>query len=165
VGVTPHDARRSAGQRKGCVEKPPAGLAAQSQTPIAEKLEAGMDMRDALVTALFGLDYEHDNYNTPRIAAIVKQGSTRAYLGIVRHDALLVRGFEMTPGNAFYVCTYEHNTPSAHYRDKAFAAATAADACEYVLRRGVFEDLERPITATCAMETDDAGFEIAVAGA
>jgi IMP cyclohydrolase len=130
--------------------------------PVAEKLGAGMQMRDALVTALFALDYEHDSYNTPRIAAIVQKETGKGYLGIVRHDALLVQEFDLAPGNAFYVCTYEHNVPCAHYHDDAFQAATAEDACEYILRQGVFADLERPITAACAVETDDGAFDIAV---
>jgi len=37
--------------------------------PIIEKLETGMSSRDALVSVLFGLDYEHDHLKTPRIAS------------------------------------------------------------------------------------------------
>ena len=138
-----------------------------SQTdPIAEKIAAGIPPRDALVNELLALDYEHDSYNTPRIAAVVTRGSRHAYLGIVRHDALLVRAFELEPGTAFYVCTYEHNAPSEEYSDRAFRADSAADACEYVLGHGAFADLERPVTAACALETPAAdSFEIAAADA
>ncbi|MCH2205411.1 MAG: IMP cyclohydrolase [Lentisphaerales bacterium] len=62
--------------------------------PVTEKLEAGMNMRDALVSALFGMDYEHDHLNTPRIAAIVDRETGKGALGIVRIDAVLVREFE-----------------------------------------------------------------------
>jgi len=133
--------------------------------PITEKLDAGMSMRDALVTGLFGLDYEHDHLNTPRIAAIVKSGSKTGYLGIVRHDALLVREFTLEPGQAYYVCTYEHNAPSGHYADTAFDVADAAGACEYVIRQGVFADLEKPVSAACAVETGPNAFDVAVADA
>ncbi|MBT7164531.1 MAG: IMP cyclohydrolase [Victivallales bacterium] len=132
--------------------------------PITEKLAAGMNMRDALVTALFGMDYEHDTLNTPRIASIVEKGSGKGYLGIVRHDAFHVAEFALEPGKAFYVCTYEHNVPCCHYTDADFDASSAADACQYMLGKGVFADLERPITAACAVETDE-GFETAVADA
>lgn len=132
--------------------------------PVAEKLQAGMNMRDALVTAMAAMDYEHDSLNTPRIAAVVQKGTGKGYLGIVRHDALLVREFALTPGQAFYVATYEHNVPCPEYTDRRFDAADAAAACQYILGRGVFANLERPITAACAVETA-AGFEVATADA
>jgi IMP cyclohydrolase len=130
--------------------------------PITEKLDAGMNMRDALVAALFGMDYEHDSLNTPRIASIVQKGTGKGYLGIVRHDALLVSEYTLEPGQAYYICTYEHNVTCPNYVDKEFDVDSAAAACQYVLGQGVFADLERPITAACALETDD-GFETAVA--
>jgi IMP cyclohydrolase len=75
-----------------------------------------------------------------------------------------VAEFTLEPGKAYYVCTYEHNVPCPHYADSDFDVASAAEACQYVLGQGVFADLERPITAACALETD-AGFETAVADA
>jgi IMP cyclohydrolase len=132
-----------------------------SQTdPIAEKLESGMRVRDALVLTLLGLDYEHDQLNTPRIAAVVDRGSRRCALGIVRADALLVREFALAPGEARYVATYEHNSPDEAYRDGAFDVQDAAGACGYILGRGVFAGLEKPVTAVCALEKDS-GFETA----
>ena len=60
---------------------------------IAEKLEAGMSSRDALALVLLSMDYERDDYNTPRIAGIVQKGTNKAYLAIVCDDALLVQSF------------------------------------------------------------------------
>ncbi len=128
--------------------------------PVTEKLQAGMSMRDALVTVLAAMDYEHDSLDTPRIAAVVQRGSAKGYLGIVRRDALLVQEFTLTPGRAFYVATYEHHVPCPHYTDPHFDAADAQAACQYVLTGGVFAGLERPITAACAVEAP-AGFEVA----
>ena len=133
--------------------------------PVAEKLQAGMTMRDALVTSLFALDYEHDDYKTPRIAAIVKTGHPAGYLGIVRHDALLIQEFNLTPGHAYYVCTYEHNVPCSHYQDEDFDAASPEDACKAILGRGVFAKLERPIAAASAVDSGNETFDIAVADA
>jgi len=132
--------------------------------PVTEKLQAGMGMRDALVTVLAALDYEHDSLNTPRIAAVVQKGTGRGCLGIVRQDAILVQEFALAPGQAFYVATYEHNVPCPQYADNSFDAASAADACQYILGRGVFAALERPITAACAVETAE-GFDVATADA
>lgn len=133
--------------------------------PITEKLASGMTVRDAMISVLYGMDYEHDSLNTPRIAAVVEQGSSLGCLGIVRHDALLIQQFTLTPGNAFYVCTYEHNVPCSHYHDSAFDADSAADACQYVLGKGVFAELERPITAACALENANGSFQAAAADA
>jgi IMP cyclohydrolase len=127
---------------------------------IAEKLEAGMRMRDAILLPLFGRDYEHDDYATPRIAAVVDKQSRQGALGVIRQDAVLVREFELNRGQALYVATYEHNSPSEVYCDGGFEVETAAQACAYVLGRGVFSDFERPITAACALE-DQEGFSLA----
>ena len=76
--------------------------------PIAEKLELGYPPRDALAASLLALDYEKDDYNTPRIAGVV--AAEEAYIGTVRHDALLVkRVTEPT-----LVATYEENSPRAY---------------------------------------------------
>ena len=137
-----------------------------SQTdPITEKLASGMSVRDALASVMLAMDYEHDNYNTPRISAVVNGTTGSGYLGIVRHDALLVQEFKLEPGTAYYVCTYEHNAPCDTYKDSKFDVASAATACDYVLGKGVFAALERPITAACALGTDDGSFEIAIADA
>jgi IMP cyclohydrolase len=128
--------------------------------PIAEKLETGMSPRDAMISALWGLDYEHDQLGTPRIAAIVSKESRRCTLGIVRPDALLVREFDLEAGTALYIATYEHNYPSEEFRDGQFHVTSAEEACDYVIGKGVFSNLERPILAACAFE-DETGFAAA----
>ncbi len=130
--------------------------------PIAEKIDGGMRLRDALATVLQAMDYEHDSLDTPRIAAAVNQRTREAYLGIVRKDALLVQAVTPGPGEAFYLATYEHNAPSAEYRDPAFDAPDAAAACAYVLRQGTFARLEKPVTAACAVASPAGHFELAV---
>lgn len=131
--------------------------------PITEKLETGMDVRDALISVLYGMDFEHDQLDTPRIAAVVESGSDQAWLGIVRRDALHVRSFGLKAGEAFYVATYEHNTPSSHYHDTDFDIANADDACEYIIKKGIFADLEKPVSSVCAFEQESGEFEIALA--
>ena len=131
---------------------------------IANKLSAGQNMRDALVGVLHNMDFEHDALDTPRIAAVVDRERGDGWLGIVRRDALHVRSFELSPGTAFYVATYEHNVPCAHYKDADFEVKDASAACRYVIGGGVFADFERPITAACLVTTDD-GWDVAVADA
>ncbi|NOY74647.1 MAG: IMP cyclohydrolase [Kiritimatiellaeota bacterium] len=132
-----------------------------SQTdPVTEKIASGMNPRDALAISMLAMDYEKDDYDTPRISAVVNRMTSSAYLAIVRRDALHVAEFALTPGMAYYVATYEHNTPSKHYFDDSFDASTAFEACAYVMGKGVFAELEKPITAAVAMATD-ATFELA----
>lgn len=128
--------------------------------PIAEKLETGMRMRDSLISVLHGMDYEHDQYGTPRIAAIANRKNQLCALGIVRRDALLVREFDLAAGEALYVATYEHNYPSEAFRDGDFQVTSAEEACDYIIEKGIFASLERPISAACAFEGEN-GFSIA----
>ncbi|MFA4944109.1 MAG: IMP cyclohydrolase [Lentisphaeria bacterium] len=131
--------------------------------PVAEKLEAGMRPRDALATVMLAMDYEHDSLDTPRITGIVTADGSHGWLGIVRKDALLVREFKLQPGQAFYVCTYGLDVPGEAQVEPAFAAATAPEACAWILGRGVFADFEKPVTAVCAVADAQGGFAVATA--
>jgi IMP cyclohydrolase len=92
--------------------------------PISEKLEAGMRMRDAVISVLFGIDYEHDTLNTPRIVGVVDKQSCQCTLGIIRHDELFVQEMNIGNGEAFYIATYKHNFPSKEFRDADFNVVT-----------------------------------------
>jgi IMP cyclohydrolase len=130
--------------------------------PVTEKIAMGIPPRDALASCLLAMDYEKDSLDTPRIAAIVSGTLPKGWLGIVRKNAISVLEIDLEPGKAYYVATYEHDTPSkCHYADNAFDAESTADACSYVIRGGVFADLDRPVTAAAALASDN-GFELAV---
>ena len=123
-----------------------------SQTdPIIEKIAMGMPVRDAFALGLLAMDYEKDSLDTPRIVACIGNGDTAGYLGIVRKNAVLVREFELQPGQLFYISTYECNFPCDCFTDVKFDAVDAASACKYVINGGVFEDFTNPVTAACAV--------------
>ena len=123
-----------------------------SQTdPIAEKIAAGIPPRDALVHCLHALDYEKDDYNTPRIAAVIARGAETGFLGIARHDALLVREFPVAPGEAYWVATYETNDLTAEQRSP-FDADTAEAGAQFAVTGGKFADMTNAVTSVCAME-------------
>ncbi len=135
-----------------------------SQTdPVTEKIAAGLPPRDALASVMLAMDYEHDSLDTPRITGVVTPAGDRGWLAIVRKDALLVREFAMKPGQAFYVCTYERNEPCAAQCEPNFTAATAADACGFILRGGIFADFEKPVSAACAVADASGAFTTAMA--
>jgi IMP cyclohydrolase len=53
-----------------------------SQTdPIAEKIAMGMPVRDALASCSLAMDFEKDQYNTPRVSAVVDVGGGRGLPG------------------------------------------------------------------------------------
>lgn len=115
--------------------------------PISEKILMGYPVRDAIVLTLLAMDYENDNYKTPRIAGVISKTSNIAYLAVVKEKALLVENFELTPGTAYYVATYEHSTPCEHYKDTNFDAANAQEARNYIINHGVFAKFELPVTS------------------
>ncbi|WP_435099176.1 IMP cyclohydrolase [Halarchaeum sp. P4] len=127
-----------------CVREAGDGLAVVGNgshvDPIAEKLDLGYPPRDALVSALFALDYEKDDYDTPRIAGVVAEDE--AYIGTVRADALLVeRVTEPT-----LVATYEKDDPEPYTLDATDAMAAA---------REVYEaDFEHAVCAAAAEVAD-----------
>ncbi|MDZ5812800.1 IMP cyclohydrolase [Halorubrum sp. AD140] len=107
--------------------------------PIAEKLELGYPARDALATPLLALDFEKDDYDTPRIAGVV--GAETATIGVVRRDALLVEAVD----EPTIVATYETDSPEPY-------PLVAADA-------------EEPDAGAAAAELLDADFEHPVCAA
>jgi IMP cyclohydrolase len=131
-----------------------------SQTdPIADKIALGVPIRDAMANVLLALDYEKDNYNTPRIAAVVARKSETGFLGIVRKDGLHVREMPIPAGKVFYIATYEIDNVDPN-RSGDFDARDAAEGAQFVVRSGVFAAMTLPVTSVCAMETAT-GFEIA----
>ncbi|WP_158058517.1 IMP cyclohydrolase [Halorussus halophilus] len=118
--------------------------------PITEKLQLGYPARDALAESLLALDYEKDDYDTPRIAGVVgSEENGGAYVGTVRKDALLVR--EVTEPTL--VATYEKDAPEPF--DFAAETASVAATAAYDL------DFEHAVCAAGVARTDD-GFEFAV---
>lgn len=118
--------------------------------PVAEKIASGMPIRDALALASLAMDYEKDEYNTPRITAVADAETRLGWLASVRHDGLDVMSFGLEPGQVVHLSTYEHNIPSAS-RVSAFTAETAEAACDFVLAGGVFKSFTNPVTAVAAV--------------
>jgi IMP cyclohydrolase len=91
----------------------------------------------------------------------VEKNSNLGWLAIVKKGSIHVTEFKLDPGTLYYVCTYEHNVPCSHYADAKFNADNAESACEYVIGKGVFAELENPVTSAAAVESDK-GFDLAV---
>ena len=131
-----------------------------SQTdPIAEKMASGMSARDALVLSSIIMDFEKDDYNTPRVSAVADVRTGEGWLGIVRHDGLEVRKMPLAPGRFFFVATYEENK-LADSQSGDYTATDAVSACDFILGKDIFAQRENPVTAVAAVAKAD-GFELA----
>ena len=104
--------------------------------PVAEKVELGYPARDALATPLLALDFEKDDYDTPRVAGVV--GAETATIGVVRRDALLVEAVD----SPMLVATYEKDAPEPY----DLSATDARGAAGEVLAA----DFEYPVCAAAA---------------
>lgn len=126
-----------------------------SQTdPIAEKIDSGMNVRDAVSLGLLAMDYEKDSLDTPRIVSVIHISDPVGYLGIIRKDAILVREFALKNGEARYISTYELNSPCDDNVDTAFNAGCADCAAEYVVSGGVFAGFTNAVTSAAAVAAD-----------
>jgi len=128
--------------------------------PIAEKILNGTPTRDAIAMVLMALDFEKDEYATPRIVAVVDRADGSGWLGVVRSDGIEIRRMDLKPGRFFYVATYIENYISTCHSG-VFPAKTVDEACDFILKGGLFADRTHPVTSVCAMASED-GFEIAI---
>jgi IMP cyclohydrolase len=107
--------------------------------PVAEKLELGAPARDALAGPLGALDFEKDDYDTPRIAGIVgltddpAVEGTGAMVGTVRRDALLVEAVT----EPTLVATYERASPEAFELAATDAAGAARELYDHPFEHAV----------------------------
>ena len=124
--------------------------------PIAEKLALGYPARDAVAEPLLALDFEKDDYDTPRIAGVVGvtddptvADEPGAVVGTVRRDALLVEAVE----EPTLVATYERDAPERFDLEATDAAGAARELYDH--------EFEHRVCAAGVALADD-GFETAV---
>ena len=112
-------------------------------------IAVGMNIKDALAYSLLTMDYEKDDYNTPRIAGVItsssEEGKYKAFIGIVADNKLLVE--EIPYGKAAYISTYGPSNPTLI----DFEAEDSKKAAKYIFDEGAFEELEKPVNAVAAI--------------
>ena len=110
---------------------------------ISGKIREGMNMRDAISLSLLAMDYEKDEYNTPRIGgAIDLKGN--GFIGIITDSGIEVK--KVNPGEAYYISVYEQTTP----KTVEYKATNATEAAEYIFDKGVFKEFTNPVTSCAA---------------
>jgi IMP cyclohydrolase len=127
--------------------------------PVAEKLELGYPARDALAETLLALDFEKDDYDTPRVAGVTgvpgddpsTHGSgPNAVIGTVRRDALLVE--EVTEPTL--VATYEKDSPEAFDLSATDAPGAASELYNH--------EFEHAVCAVGVSGSTTEGFQTAI---
>lgn len=111
---------------------------------ITDKIALGMNIKDALVLSLLAMDYEKDDYNTPRIAGVM-QSNGEGYIGIVTDSSLIVE--KVKKGECYYISTYEQTKP----KKLDFKAGSAKESSQYIIDGGVFEEFTNPVASTSAV--------------
>jgi len=118
---------------------------------IAEKIASGMSIRDSLAFSLLTMDYEKDDFNTPRIAgASTLDGES--YIGIVTHEKIQVE--KVPQGEACYISTYEHIQPQG----VEFTAGSESEAAQFIMNGGKFAEFTNPVTSAAGF--GKAGWEL-----
>jgi IMP cyclohydrolase len=112
---------------------------------IADKISIGMNIKDAMALSLLAMDYEKDDYNTPRIAAVIKatadKNNYEGYIGIVTDGKILVEEIEY--GKAVFISTYECQSPEK----VEFPANDSKSAAKLILNEGEFKKFTNPIAS------------------
>jgi IMP cyclohydrolase len=127
--------------------------------PVYEKLESGVSMRDALASVLLAMDFEHDDYSTPRIAAIADRSTRMVGLGVVRPDGVESQVIELEPGTYHYLATYERNRISSLNEGSDLDINEVDEASSFILSKGHFANFTNAVSSAAALEGID-GFVV-----
>ncbi|XRP96493.1 IMP cyclohydrolase [Methanocaldococcus sp. 16A] len=119
---------------------------------IAEKLHFGK--RDALIYVLSVMDYEKDDYKTPRIAAVLDENE--CYMGYVAHDDIRVKKVELKEGKGYYLGVYNACKIDEN-QIIDIEGETAEEIVDYILN---YEEFEHPVACAVAIIDKD-GIKIA----
>lgn len=120
---------------------------------IADKINSGMSIRDSIALSLLSMDYEKDDYNTPRIAGAISPNEG-TYIGIVTNDSLIVE--KVKEGKAAYISTYEQTKPA--YVE--FKANDARSAAQFIVNKGKFAEFTNPVTSAAAFNNQKGEWSI-----
>lgn len=115
---------------------------------IANLIKSGTPTKQSLALALSVFDNEPDEFDTPRIAAVVPIRGDKGFLGIVSKDRLEVKQVSLRRGECCYVATYEVTVGGYC----VFLAKDNKDISRYLIDDPyVFNAFENPVAAAAAV--------------
>jgi len=112
---------------------------------IGDKIEMGFPVRDALIYSLAVMDYERDEYKTPRIAGILYKGG--GYLGYVSEKDMRVCKVSLKDGIGYYLGTYEACNISENQKIPV-VGESPKEICRYILE---YKEFEHPVCCATAL--------------
>lgn len=121
---------------------------------IAEKLEAGIPLQEAIGSVLLTLGYEKDGDKTPRIVGTVTFGETCGWLGFISENKFFVERVPLIPERCLYIATGRDNIGRGIFRPK-----TSREIAKHLIESGDFKRFEHPIVSAAAIN-DGSGFEL-----
>lgn len=148
--IDPEDMKKNPYIAYNCLRASENGVVVSNGShtdPIFERIEAGVQPDVALQEVLTEMGYEHDEFNTPRIAGVVTE--KYGFLGIVRIDGVEIESFGLEENSCHFICTYEMNRIDG--KSHPFVASSAAEAARYIFDGGIFKDLEQPVCSAAWM--------------
>lgn len=117
-----------------------------SQTDvISDKIKLGLPIRDALAYSLITMDYEKDEYNTPRIAVVLND--KECYIGYVRHDGISVEKVELENGKGYYIGVY-NSCKISNTQIIDIIGENPEEICNYLMN---YRDFEHPVCCATAV--------------
>jgi len=120
---------------------------------IADKIKLGLPIRDALSYSLLTMDYEKDDFNTPRIAVVLTE--KEAYMGYVADSDVRIKKVELENKKAYYLSTYEACKITEHQQIEV-SGKTPEELCKFVME---YAEFEKPVTSATVLIKD--GFKVA----
>ncbi|WP_048057959.1 IMP cyclohydrolase [Methanothermococcus okinawensis] len=103
---------------------------------IADKIKLGLPIRDALAYSLITMDYEKDDYNTPRIAVVLNENEV--YMGYVKDSDIRVKKISLENGKGFYLGVY-NACDINEYQKIDICGEKPEEICKYIMEHGEFE--------------------------
>lgn len=115
---------------------------------ISDKIELGLPIRDALAYSLITMDYERDQYNTPRIGGVLSEGES--YLGYVSDKDIRVCKTTLEDGKGYYLGTYGACNIS---RDQTIPVIgeNPKEICKYIIE---YREFDNPVCCATAVMDD-----------
>ncbi len=104
---------------------------------IYDKIKLGLPIRDALSLSLLAMDYEKDEYNTPRIAVVLNENC--CYMGYVKDNDIRIKEVPLKEGICYYLSTYEYCRISIYHQNITVDGETPEEICNFIMNYNKFE--------------------------
>ncbi len=114
---------------------------------IYNRIREGVPLRDSVAMILSSMDYEHDDFDTPRIAACYQLEQDMACMGVVSKTFLGVQILSLKTNEIQYITTYKYNYLSDKFKRDNFNICNVNDACKHIIYKEPFSSFDLPVSS------------------